>query len=62
MVPLAITRTNARGRTRLTTVTSISCRSFQRQLLYLFRLISSITYYLRSFLSLSPSLDKTQGY
>ena len=27
---------SARGRTRLTTVTSISCRSFQRQLLYLF--------------------------
>ena len=26
---------SARGRTRLTTVTSISCRSFQRQLLYL---------------------------
>ena len=27
---------SARGRTRLTTVTSISCRSFLRQLLYLF--------------------------
>ena len=28
---------SVRGRTRLTTVTSISCRSFQRQLLYLLR-------------------------